>query len=276
MRLTILFLILFISCSGSDKEPSKHESYAKIISKSYSSGSYVPLVTDMDPSIDLNDAYKIQKYFVGTILISDEIAGYKTGLASKKGQSRHFVDNPISGVLFRSGEKTNNSVIKKSDYFKMLVETELGYRISEKITEPVKNAEELNKKISAILPVIELPDVRFKRVNKSNLTDTVAANICSSEFIIGKEIDYKEYGSQNLEIRLSLNGKIINSVSITDFMKYQKELLVWLINKQLENGWEIKPGQILITGAMEKINIGNAGDYEADYGPLGKVRFKVK
>ncbi len=108
------------------------------------------------------------------------------------------------------------------------------------------------------------------------MTDTVAANICSSKFIIGKEIDYKEYGLQNLEIRLSLNGKIINSVSITDFMKYQKELLVWLINKQLENGWEIKPGQILITGAMEKINIGNAGDYEADYGPLGKVRFKVK
>jgi len=27
---------------------------------------------------------------------------------------------------------------------------------------------------------------------------------------------------------------------------------------------------------MEKINIGNAGDYEADYGTLGKVRFKVK
>jgi len=276
MKLTILFFILLISCSGSNKEPSKNESYAKIISESYSSGSYVPLVTDMDLSIDLNDAYEIQKYFVGTILISDEIAGYKTGLASKKDQSRHFVDNPISGVLFRSGVKTNNSVIKKSDYFTMLVETELGYRISEKITETIKNREELNNKISAILPVIELPDVRFETVNKSNLTDTVAANICSSKFILGNEFDYKKYSSKNIEIQLILNDKIINSISIKDSMEYQKELLMWLINKQLENGWEIKPGQILITGAMEKINIGNTGDYEADYGPLGKVKFKVK
>ena len=59
-------------------------------------------------------------------------------------------------------------------------------------------------------------------------------------------------------------------------MDYQKELLMWLINNRLENGWEIKPGQLLITGAMKKINTGKPGMYEADYGRFGKINFEVR
>jgi len=276
MKLRLLFLLFITSCTGYNEGPSQHERIATAINDSYNSGGYVPLVSDIDPGLEIKDAYDIQKYFVKNILKNDKIAGYKTGLTSKKAQSNFLVDSPISGVLFQSGVNADNSVININAYFTMLVETELGYKIAERITVPIKSADELDKKISYILPVIELPDVRFAEIKNSKLKDVVAANICSSRFIMGDEFDFKEFGSENMDINLKLNDKKINSVSISDSMEYQKELLVWLINKQLENGWEIKTGQLLITGAMEKINIGMVGYYEADYGPLGKVRFKVK
>jgi 2-keto-4-pentenoate hydratase len=276
MKLRFLILILIISCTGYNEEPSRHERIAATISDSYNSGGYVPLVSDIDPGLEIDDAYDIQKHFVKTILKKDKIAGYKTGLASKKAQSNFFVDSPISGVLFQSGMNADNSVINISDYFTMLVETELGYKIAERITVPIKSADELNEKISYILPVIELPDVRFAENKYSKLKDVVAANICSANFITGKEFEFKDFISESIDISLKLNDKEINSVSISDSMEYQKELLVWLINKQLENGWEIEPGQLLITGAMEKINIGRVGNYEADYGPLGTVNFMVR
>jgi len=276
MKLSLLFILFTISFAGCNQEPSPYEKMAKVISGPYHSGGYVPLVSELNPGLKINEAYEIQKHFVRTILNNDDIAGYKTGLASKKAQSNYFVDNPISGVLFKSGEYNDNSEIKFTEYFTMLVETELGFRIGEEINKPINNVKELDSKISAIIPVIELPDVRFTEFKNSKLTDVVAANICSSKFVKGKESDFKKSGSQDIDIQLKLDGNTINTVSIADSMEYQKELLIWLINQQLENGWEIKPGQILITGAMGKINIGRPGLYEADYGQLGKVKFKVR
>jgi len=276
MKLRLFFLIFILSCTVYNKEPSRHERIAAEISDSYNNGGYVPLISDIAPELEFNDAYDIQKHFVKILLKDDQIAGYKTGLASKKAQNNFHVDSPISGVLFKSGVNADNSVINISDYFKMLVETELGYKIAEKITIPIKNTDELYKKISYIMPVIELPDVRFAENKYSKLKDVVAANICSANFITGKEIKFKDYSPGNIDLSLKLNDKEINMVSISDSMEYQKELLMWLINKQLENGWKIEPGQLLITGAMGKINIGRVGNYEADYGPLGTVNFEVR
>ena len=276
MKLRLLIILFIISCTGNNHELSPHESAAKAIHDSLQSGSHVPLVSETNPSLQMKDAYVIQKHYVDLILGDNEIAGFKTGLASRKAQSELLVDSPISGVLFLSGKQGNNSEIKLYDYFTMLVETELGFIIKEDIKKPLKKTEELDKKISAILPVVELPDVRFENRSHSKLVDVVAANICSSKFIMGSEHDFKKYGSDNIDIKLKLDGNTINSVSITDSMDYQKELLLWLINKQLENGWKLNTGQVLITGAMNKINIGRVGDYDADYGHLGKVNFKVR
>lgn len=276
MKLRLLILIFLISCPGSNQEVSPHKSAAKKIHDAYREGTHVPLASDLNPSLQMKDAYLIQKHFVDLILVDNKIAGFKTGLASKMAQSKYHVDSPISGVLFNSVKYGENAEIKLSEYFTMLVETELGFIIKEDIKNPVSNIKELDQKILSIVPVIELPDVRFKDRRNYGLVDVVAANICSSKFIMGRESDIEKYGSQNIEITLSLDGRTINSVSITDDMDYQKKLLLWLINNQLENGRELNSGQILITGAINRINIGRAGEYNADYDVLGKVNFKVR
>lgn len=276
MKFILLILLLLTGCN-SDSTPSQNEKLAKAMADAYFKGWNIPLVSETKPDLGLNDAYSVQRHFVEAILSENKIAGYKTGLASEKSQRFYRVESPIFGVLFQSGGMNSiNAEVNISEYVSMLVETELGYRVNKEITKPIANTNELDDVISSILPVIELPDVRFAEFNKSKLTDVVAANICSSKFITGKEYDLKQLGSENIVINLQLDDKTINMVNISDSMDYQKELLVRLINNRLKNGWEIKPGQLLITGAIGKINNGREGDYEADYGPLGKIRFKVR
>jgi len=43
----------------------------------------------------------------------------------------------------------------------------------------------------------------------------------------------------------------------------------------VQQGYEIKPGQILITGALGQVVPAVAGHYEAYWGPRGKIAFDI-
>jgi hypothetical protein len=46
--------------------------------------------------------------------------------------------------------------------------------------------------------------------------------------------------------------------------------------KKLEEGYEIQPGQIPITGALPKPLPGKPGDYVADFKGLGTISFEIR
>ena len=51
---------------------------------------------------------------------------------------------------------------------------------------------------------------------------------------------------------------------------------LWLVNNMVEQGWEIEPGQVLLTGVLGEIVPGNPGNYIADFGKLGRISFEVR
>ena len=53
-------------------------------------------------------------------------------------------------------------------------------------------------------------------------------------------------------------------------------LALWLINTIVQQGWKIKRGQIIITGALPKAIPGKPGKYTADFEKLGKISFEIK
>jgi len=59
-------------------------------------------------------------------------------------------------------------------------------------------------------------------------------------------------------------------------MQGQASALLWLINDVLSKGFQIKSGNILLTGSIGKINSYKPGLYMGDFGKLGKIYFEIK
>ncbi|WP_196139684.1 2-keto-4-pentenoate hydratase [Aliikangiella sp. G2MR2-5] len=253
------------------------EKFIQDLQLGFTTKSGMPHLSKIQPQANLDQAYSIQHDFVLSREESDDIAGYKAGLTSKPGQEKFKVKAPLSGVLFVSGHKKANKVIRLSDAGKLMLETEIGYLLSKAIAQPIESNAQLELYIEAIVPVIELPDLAFKSPKEIKGIDLVAANLASHQFILGKKYALKEIEAINeISTQLKLNGETVISGKATDASGDQLSALRWLINHLLAQGYKLEAGNLLITGALGKMIPARSGDYVGDFGTLGQIKFSIE
>ena len=51
---------------------------------------------------------------------------------------------------------------------------------------------------------------------------------------------------------------------------------MWLVQQRLQQGFEVKRNDLLITGALGQVIEAEAGRYVADFGALGRVTFTMR
>lgn len=265
-------LILLIS-SGAWGNPLK---LAEILFKAHSKGQLLPVISITHPEIDIDMAYAIQTAYVKKRLATDKLAGFKAGLTSQSIQKKFGVNAPLAGVLFDSGKNTNNAIIDQSNFNKLMIETEIGFTIKRPIHRQLKDISELRSNIESVMPVIELPELGFSDIKKIKGVDIVAANITSTEFIIGHKVNPEKLNLNTVSVNLYLNGEKINTGKGSDALGDQWKTALWLINTMIKQGWSIEPGHIIITGALGKMIPGKAGKYVANYENFGNIFFEVK
>jgi len=249
---------------------------AEILIKAESQNQPIPVLSSRYPELDIETAYEVQKAYVQKRLVNNKIAGYKAGLTSAGVQRKFGVEFPVAGVLFESGRKGDKAVIKTSDFKALTIETEIGFIVGKPITNQIKDIPELRGYIRAIMPVIELPDLGYEDLKKLKAVDIIASNVSAAQFIVGEEKGLNALNLNDLTITLSLDGQVVNQGKGADTLGDQWEAAIWLVNFVINQGWKIKPGLILITGAMGKMLPGTPGNYVADYGSLGKIRFEIR
>ena len=59
-------------------------------------------------------------------------------------------------------------------------------------------------------------------------------------------------------------------------MAGQLDALTWLINEVLDQGYEIKPEQFLITGTIGPMVPATPGRYSADFAQLGEIKVRSR
>jgi 2-keto-4-pentenoate hydratase len=249
---------------------------AEILIKAYKENLSIPILSDRYPELDIETAYQVQKAYVHKILAKDEIAGFKAGLTSEETQKKFGVQHPVAGILFASGRNINDSVIKRSEFKVLMIETEIGFIVGKAITQPLKDVSELQDSIQSIVPVIELPDLGFEDLKKVKAVDIIASNVSASRFIVGQEKELDNIDLNKTTVTLALDGQTINQGKGADALADQWKAALWLVNAIAKQGWEIEPGQILITGVLGKMIPGKQGKYIADYGTLGKIFFEIR
>jgi 2-keto-4-pentenoate hydratase len=77
-------------------------------------------------------------------------------------------------------------------------------------------------------------------------------------------------------VTLYKDGEVLNQGTGRDVSGDQWHALLWLVNRTIDSGWTIEPGQLLITGAMGKPVPMSAGLYVADFGRFGRLEWNVE
>ncbi|MGH7908906.1 MAG: 2-keto-4-pentenoate hydratase [Thermodesulfobacteriota bacterium] len=247
-----------------------------LLIKAQKENELIPVLSEQYPELDVETAYRVQKAYALRRLTADQIAGFKAGLTSTEIQKKFGVTFPVSGVLFASGRKLDSPIIDKSMFKMLMIETEIGFVVGKPITHPPKNVSELRSSIKAVMPVIELPDIGFTDLKTLKAVDIIAANVSSSQFIVGTEKDAMSLDLNNITGTLSLNGHVVNQGKGSDALGDQWNAALWLVNVITKQGWTIEPGYILITGVLGKMIHGKKGKYIADFGGLGKISFEIR
>ena len=236
-----------------------------------------PTLTLQFPKLDLVTAYKVQKAYVDRRLKNDKVGGYKAGFTSKIVQQVFGMFEPVSAVLFKSGRLPEGSKIDDSQFGFMLVDQEFGFEIGTRITEPLKNIEELKTKIRSIMPAIELGDATVPDLKAIGVTtiDMVAANVGSTIFIPGQPMPPGSVNLNSLTLVNKRDGEVINRWEGLKSGYDQWEDALWLANNLIKHGWILEPGEILLAGARGSAVPGKPGKYHADFGALGSISFEV-
>ncbi len=266
-----LFLILQSASAFADVTEA-----ANLLIEAYKDNKPLPIISDRFPHIDQIAAYKIQKKFVQQRLENDNIAGFKAGLTSIKSQKKFGTETPVAGVLLASGLNKGSPDVDIKNFKMPMIETEIGFIIGKPINKPILEINMLIDKIEAVVPVIEIPDIGFEDTKRVKGVDIIASNVASTDFIIGNQKTFNNIDINEISVTLFLNGNVINRGVATDAMGNQLKALLWLVNKIVKQGWEVEPGQIMITGVLGKMIPGKQGKYFADFGILGKISFNMK
>ena len=133
----------------------------------------------------------------------------------------------------------------------------------------------LKSRIGAVLPAIELPDLNFGDLKGLKGVDLIAANVSATQFIVGEKKD-KALDLDSVNVVLTHDGKAANQGRGADAMGSQWNAALWLVNTMVSKGWTIRPGNVLLTGALGNMIPGKPGQYMADFGELGIIEFEIR
>jgi 2-oxo-3-hexenedioate decarboxylase len=230
----------------------------------------------------VDQAYLAQHRLVrAAIAAGDEITGYKGAFTSNAAQSANGVDSAQHGVLFKSGRLdagATPTVVSVANNRPLLVETEIGYILAVDIGTKVLTPRQAMSAVEFLAPVIELPvNIGAVSDGKATAADLIAGNVGSSRYIVGTPVVPKSIGdTDKVAVTLTLDGQELHRSTGAEVKDGQAQNLMILLNQILDQGQVLHKGDLIICGALGGAKPGQKGAYRADYGPLGKIEFKLE
>lgn len=237
-----------------------------------------PVFTTDYPDLTINQAYRVQSEAVRRSLSqsNDSVAGFKGGLTAKAAMTRFNVQEPVIGVLFASGRHQAGGevvAVSRRAFVKPMVETELGFVFAKPVTTQLESIAALKQHLAGIAPVVELPDMGFAPGTAFTAVDLIANNVIARQFIIG-QLQAPRDDINQLEVQLLCDDRKLHQARAEQAMGDQWQALLWLSNRIVAAGWQIRPGQVVITGALGGMKAAEDCLYRAQFAELGSLQFR--
>ncbi|MBM0108239.1 fumarylacetoacetate hydrolase family protein [Steroidobacter sp. S1-65] len=220
---------------------------------------------NIDETLTIAEAYRVQTRSVRAKLHNANPAGFKAGLTSPPAQARFKTDSAVAGVLFKEGALQSSDTVSLRELRGLHVEVEIAMRIGTPIEEPLPDVAALRAHIDGIAAAIELPNLDYSQPQTLDAIDIVATNVAAASYIVGEFIPPRQRDPNAVDVKLACNGKQMFTGKGTDSLGDQWRAALWLVNKMLEQGWRIERGQILLTGALGRMLPAATGRCVASY-----------
>lgn len=220
---------------------------------------------NIDETLTIESAYRVQTRSVRAKLQDASPAGFKAGLTSPAARARFKTDAAVAGVLFKEGALQSADTVSLRELRGLHVEVEIAMRIGAPIEKPLADVAALRAHIDGIAAAIELPDLDYSQPQTLDAIDIVATNVAAAKYIVGEFIPPEQRDPNAVDIRLACNDQLMFTGKGTDSLGDQWRAALWLVNKMVEQGWQIERGQILLTGALGRMLPAATGRCVASY-----------
>ena len=237
------------------------------------------LSPDYGKAFTVEKAYQIQRLALDQVIHTIRPLGFKAGLTSPASQQQFGATQPIAGVLLPGSAITptqDGYSVPLKAFRKPVLEAELGYRLTRRVTAPVSDVAALKAIVGEIAPVIELPDLATAGKDTPTALDLIAANVGAKRVIAGPGRAPSLTDPNAIHVDVYREGELVTTGNGRDVSGDQWQALLWLVNRTVQSGWTIEPGQLLITGSIGKPAPLQSGLYVADFGTFAHFEFVVE
>ncbi len=241
------------------------------------------------PDMTVDDGYRVGRAWVALQRgRGDPVIGHKIGLTSRAMQISSQIDEPDFGTLLgsmklvaKAGEELE---IPVSRFLSPRVEVELAFVLQRALSGKVTVGEVLAA-TEYVTPAIEIIDARIEQFDRQTkaprkVFDTISDNAANAAIVVGEGDDRYRADPRTTDLPwcgavLRLNGEVEETGLAAGVQGHPAIGIAWLAEKLQPWGESLQPGQIVLAGSFTRPVPAKAGDrFEADYGPLGVLRFR--
>jgi 2-oxo-hept-3-ene-1,7-dioate hydratase len=238
------------------------------------------------PGMTIEDGYRVSRAWVALQLAAGrKLIGHKIGLTSRAMQQASQIDEPDYGTLLDSmlfictpGQVLD---IPAERFIAARVEVELAFVLKAPLKGPNVTQEQVLAATDYVTPAIEIIDARIEQFDRHTklmrkVFDTISDNAANAGIVVGAEkADPRRIDLPWVGAILRCNGVVEETGLAAGVQGHPAIGIAWLANKLAPWGESLQPGQIVLAGSFTRPVAGKAGDlFEADYGPLGQLKFR--
>jgi 2-keto-4-pentenoate hydratase len=200
------------------------------------------------------------------------LVGRKIGLTNPAVQAQLGVDQPDYGMLFADMQVADGEVIPPTKVMQARVEAEVAFVMDDELNDEHLDADDVARAIRYALPAIEVVGSRIRDWDIS-ITDTIADNASSGAFVLGDSPrSLAEFDPVACEMRMTRDGIVVSSGSGADCLGSPITSTLWLARVMARAGRALKPGDIVLSGALGPLVAAQPGDvFRAEISGLGTV-----
>lgn len=235
--------------------------------------------TMFSDNIDLsvNEAYQIQAAVAELrCKRGEQIVGYKVGCTSPTIRRQLGIDTCVSGRLFASEQHASGVTLPRIDFANLAIEGELAVELAR---EPDENIDDLSGNtvpacVAKVIPVIELHH-HVMRSDPASVAELIANNAIHAGVVSGSS--FRPAGSvDQATMEIYVNNELIDQYQGPLLCQTIGKSLQWLAALVRERDENLKPGQLILTGAVPRlIPISEPCSIRVEAHPFGRVGAKV-
>jgi 2-oxopent-4-enoate/cis-2-oxohex-4-enoate hydratase len=242
--------------------PEKISEYGDALYEALRSRQTLPPLSDREPDITVEDAYRISQRFLQCRLDAGErVVGKKIGVTSKPVQDMLGVFQPDFGFLTDVMECPDGAEIPIAGHLiQPKAEGEIAFRLRKDLQGPGVTEQDVLDATATIMPCFEIVDSRIDDW-KIKIQDTVADNASCGVYVFGREeVDPREFDLPSLKMTIYKNGEFVAEGLGSAVQGNPLTAVAWLANTLGEFGIPFRAGEVILSGSLASLIPVVAGD----------------